>query len=288
MNKPSKEYPVIAWWSGGITSAVACKLVADIYGIEKCRFIFLNTRNEHPDTTRFMTDCGLWYGKHIESITNEEYESIEEVWYKFNSLNVANGAICSSELKRDVRIRFSKENKFSYQVFGFSTEKREVNRARSMKLNYPDINPIFPLLMFGLTKEDCITYVQDAGIKVPETYHLGFENNNCFNTGCVQGGIGYWQKMKREHPEKFEKMAAIEHELTERKGEPVTMLKDQANDGGYYLFLKAHPDYPEIRDISQKNGREPKQLMECNGFCGIEDLNDNSNKNLDELNLTND
>ena len=26
------ENKVIAWWSGGITSAVACKLAIDIYG----------------------------------------------------------------------------------------------------------------------------------------------------------------------------------------------------------------------------------------------------------------
>lgn len=30
-------------------------------------------------------------------------------------------------------------------------------------------------------------------------YKLGFTNNNCFGTGCVQGGIGYWQKVEEAH-----------------------------------------------------------------------------------------
>ena len=35
-------------------------------------------------------------------------------------------------------------------------------------------------------------------LKYPKMYQLGFRNNNCFKTGCVQGGIGYWQKMERD------------------------------------------------------------------------------------------
>ena len=73
---------------------------------------------------------------------------------------------------------------------------------------------------------------------------------------CIQGGIGYWQKVQREMPEKFEAMAKMEHELTNLKGKPVTMLKDQAKGGGL-LFLKPHPDYPEVKHIGMKKGREP-------------------------------
>ena len=113
-------------------------------------------------------------------------------------------------------------------------------------------------------------------------YKLGFHNNNCFgksNTsigGCVQGGIGYWQKIQREYPEKFQKMAEMEHKLTDMKGEPVTMLKDQSAEastsGNKLVFLKPHPKYPHIKDLSMMEGREPKPLMECNGFCTSNDL----------------
>lgn len=80
--------------------------------------------------------------------------------------------------------------------------------------------------------------------------------------------------MQREFPEKFNAMADMEHELTNAKGKPVTMLKDQSKGGGV-VFLKPHPHYAHIKDISMMKGREPKPLTDCNGFCGVNDLERN-------------
>ena len=105
---------IICWWSGGVTSAVACKLAVDLWGVDSCRFIMIDTMNEHPDTYRFKYDCEGWYGKKIEVLRNEKYGSIQDVWNKYGSLNVAHGAICSSELKRSVRIDFEKSNQYDH------------------------------------------------------------------------------------------------------------------------------------------------------------------------------
>lgn len=263
---------VICWWYGGVTSAVACFLAIKLFGKYNCRVIFLDTGNESKDTYRFKKDCEKWYGIKIETLSGlgKKFKTIQDVWFHFKSLNVAHGAICSSTLKRDVRIAWQKENEYKYQVFGFDID--ETKRAKSMTLNYPGAKAIYPLLMHGLSKKMCIEMIEQANIEIPVMYKYGFHNNNCFKTGCVQGGIGYWQKMKREFPDKFKVMAKVEHDLTELKGEPVTMLKDQSKDGGL-LFLLPHPDYPEIKDISMKKGREPKPLMDCNGFgCAVNDL----------------
>ncbi len=267
---------IIAWWSGGVTSAVACKLSADLFGIEKVRFVFIDTKNEDVDTYRFKMDCEKWYGKEIETITNDSYSSIQDIWLKYLSLNVAHGAVCSTDLKRKVRIKFQKENQIKHQVFGFEFESKEFNRALAMSANNPDSKSIYPLLMFGYTKKDCISIIESAGIEIPMAYKLGLNNNNCLNTGCVQGGIGYWQMMKELFPDKFDRMALMEHTLTDKKGKPVTMLKDQSRGGGL-VFLKPHPDYPNIKDISMMKGRKPEPLKECNGHCGINDLNKPNN-----------
>jgi 3'-phosphoadenosine 5'-phosphosulfate sulfotransferase (PAPS reductase)/FAD synthetase len=276
---------IIAWWSGGVTSAVTCQLCIDIYGLDNVRIIFIDTQNEDDDTYRFLSDCEKQYGKKIEIITEIgiEYSNIQDVWKKHKSLNVANGAICSYKLKRRVREKWEKLNTWDAQAFGFELD--EVKRAKSMKLNHPQTKPIFPLLMYGLNKKDCIKMIETWNIEVPMMYKLGFHNNNCFKTGCVQGGIGYWQKMKRDFPEKFDKMAEVEHELTNLKDKPITMLKDQSKDGGL-VFLKPHPKYPQIKDISMMKGREPKPLMECNGFCGINDLSDRTSTE-EEINFSN-
>lgn len=269
---------IICWWSGGITSAVACKLAIEIYGLDACRIIMIDTKNEDSDTYRFKADCEKWYGKEIEVITNEKHETIQDVWVKFKSLNVAHGAICSSELKRTVREKFQKENQYTNQVFGFDID--EPKRAKALRLNHGSCKPIFPLLLYGLSKKDCLEMVSKAGIEVPRMYKLGFHNNNCFQTGCVQGGIGYWQKMMREYPEKFNAMAEMEHRLTNLKGRPVTMLKDQSkaakDSGNMFVFLKKHPDYPNLKDITEMPSRKVEPLMECNGFCGTNDLSPRS------------
>jgi hypothetical protein len=265
----NKERPVIAWWSGGVRSAVTCKLCVDHYGKENVRVVFIDTRNEDDDTYRFKAECEKWYEKGIETISSDEYEHIEDVWFDFLSLGLSKGAICSSELKIKVRQQFIKKNPYSYQAFGYDIG--EIQRAKDMKKNNSHLRPIFPLLSACLDKFDCIKFVQAANslflkIELPITYRLGLENNNCFKTGCVQGGIGYWQWMQTHQPEKFEAMAKREHEITNLKGKPVTICKDQSKGGGL-VFLKPHPDYPTMKDISMMKGRPPEMLIECNGFC---------------------
>lgn len=276
----SKHNPVIAWWSGGVTSAVACFLAILLFGVENVRIIFIDTGSEDDDTYRFLLDCEKWYGKKIERIRNWDYDNIEQVWFKFLSLNVAHGAICSSELKRTVRQRFQAINEYSFQVFGFDID--EPKRAKAMALNYPECNPIFPLLLHGYSKKRCISILNENSIEIPNGYKLGFNNNNCLKKGCVQGGIGYWQKMKTDNPAVFYRRAELEHTLTDLKGEPVTMLKDQSKGGGL-VFLLPHPKFPHIKDISMMKGRPPKPLTDCNGFCGINDLSKNKTEN--ELNF---
>ena len=276
--KGHKMKRLITWWSGGIASAVTCKLVLNEYRDKfKVEVVFIDTMNEHQDTYRFLEDCEKVYNQEIKVIKNEKYGSIEEVWRKHKSLNVARGAICSSELKKNVRVKYQDlENDFA-QAFGFDYDKREQNRAKNMLKNYPEINPIFPLIENKITKSKCIEIVGSWGVAVPEMYILGFRNNNCFKTGCIQGGIGYWQKMEREYPEKFNYMANIEHELSLLKGKPVTICKDQSGGVKNLLFLKKSKDFPEVGCIGEKIGRDVEPLSECNGFCSTDqiDLFDN-------------
>jgi hypothetical protein len=42
-------------------------------------------------------------------------------------------------------------------------------------------------------------------------YRLGYTNNNCI--GCVKGGAGYWNKIRVDFPEAFDRMAKLERTL---------------------------------------------------------------------------
>lgn len=49
------------------------------------------------------------------------------------------------------------------------------------------------------------------GITRPYMYDLGYSNNNCI--GCVKGGMGYWNKIRVDFPEVFQRMSVLEREI---------------------------------------------------------------------------
>ena len=303
--KPSGR--VIGWWSGGVASAIACKIALEEY--DNVHLAFCDTGIEHPDTYRFMDDFERVLGVKIHKYKSERFDEPEDVWRKYLGLNFANGAPCSTMLKREVRTKLVQDIENDYaQVFGFDYCDKEINRAKGMIKSYPEINPKFPLIEHKITREGLFREVSKLGIEAPVTYKL-FLNNNCIGAedsekgGCVQGGVGYWQKLKRIYPKKYNYMAKIEHELTDLKLEklkddliqankggdsikiqkaqekldefqPVTLLRDQRKSKGTYherLFLVHNPSYPEYETIDVIKGRQPVTPMECNGFCSLED-----------------
>src|SRR5262249_8611775 len=69
----------------------------------------------------------------------------------------------------------------------------------------------FPLIEHELRKSDCLELLTRAGLELPAMYRLGYNNNNC--VGCVKGGAGYWNKIRRDFPATFARMATLEREL---------------------------------------------------------------------------
>jgi hypothetical protein len=69
-------------------------------------------------------------------------------------------------------------------------------------------------------------------------YKLGYKNNNCI--GCVKGGAGYWNKIRVDFPDTFERMSQVEKTLGrqivqitvngEKKRIPLTELPPDAGD----------------------------------------------------------
>ena len=199
---------IICWWSGGITSAVACKQAIDLYD---ARPVYIETGSHHPDTIRFKKDCELWYGKEIETIQTSKYSDHFDVVSKDKYINGPAGARCTTVLKRWVRERWEKTQDITGYVWGFEMGKKEEDRAARIQLTQPKYKHYFPLIDAGLTKPDCIEIVRKAGIEIPTMYKLGFNNNNCI--GCVKGGMAYWNMIRIHFPESFDKMAKLEREL---------------------------------------------------------------------------
>jgi len=95
----------IAWFSAGITSAVATKLALEKY--DDVEIFYIDIASQHSDNARFISECSEcseWYGQEINIVTNkkgykDQYDVIEHTKY----VNGAGGARCTLELKKKVR-----------------------------------------------------------------------------------------------------------------------------------------------------------------------------------------
>jgi len=166
-------------------------------------------------------------------------------------INGPTGAACTLKLKKEVRYKLEKElGCWDGQVWGFDFDPKEINRAIRLKQQYPETKPLFPLIERQITKQDAMGMLWKAGIEIPAMYKLGYNNNNCI--GCVKGGMGYWNKIRKDFPDKFSEMAEIERKIG------ATCLKD--NKGKIYL------------DELNPNRGDPVQeiIPDCSLICQIE------------------
>lgn len=178
------------------------------FGSDNVDLVYCDTlAYEHPDNKRFLSDVGQWVGKPIKIIRSKKYTDIYDVFDKTGWLVGPAGARCTTELKKVVR-----EN---YQIVGdthiFGLTKEESSRAERMMRNHFDIDIDFILIRQGVGKNQCIEIIREAGIEIPAMYRLGYNNNNCI--GCVKVGVGYWNKIRRDFPEHFDKMAKQERKM---------------------------------------------------------------------------
>lgn len=239
----------IGWFSCGITSAVACKLALENYTDVELYYIAIGSA--HPDNERFIADCEKWYGKKINVVTNSKgYSDQFEVIEKTRYVNGADGARCTLELKKEPRYELHERLQPTNHIWGMEFEKKEVNRAIRFRQQYPNTNSLFPLIDAKLSKNECAGILQAVGIELPVMYKLGYSNNNCI--GCVKGGMFYWNKIRKDFPEHFERMAKVERVVG------ATCLKEP--EGRIYLDeldpLRGNPDEPV-------HG-------ECGLFCQVE------------------
>lgn len=78
-------------------------------------------------------------------------------------------------------------------------------------------------------------------------YDMGYQNNNC--VGCVKGGMGYWNKIRVDFPDVFDRMAMLEREI------------------GHSCIKGVFLD-----ELDPGRGRADKEIMpECGIMCQIAD-----------------
>jgi len=175
-----KQELKVCWISAGVSSFIAGYLAKDVD-----EFIYIDIKNQHEDSVRFIKDCEKVLNKSIQ-IIRSNYGSVENVIKQFRFINSPYGAKCTQVLKKRVRKEWEdlhKEYNITY-VWGF--DFAEKHRADRLVESYPEYKHEFPLVEKELSKQDCHAILTRIGIDRPKMYDLGYSNNNC--VGCVKGG----------------------------------------------------------------------------------------------------
>ena len=221
---------IVVHFSCGAASAVAAKLALTKYPTDRVHIVNVFIVEEHEDNRRFLTDCEPWFEKSVTVLRDEKYgASTIQVWTKKRFLS-AMRAPCSRVLKRDVLHKWG--NSTDVWVLGYTVEEQA--RADRIEVLYPDRQFLFPLIEYNLTKSDCLAMIERAGILLPMMYRMGYDNANCI--GCPKGGAGYWNKIRRDFPERFQQIAALQESI--------------GRDSGMFLRDRRTNEYIQLRDLS--------------------------------------
>lgn len=230
----------VVWFSAGAASAVAAKLVlAETDAV----LVYTDPGSEHSDNQRFIEDCEFWFKHDVIQLKSKKYRDTWQVWEERRFLNSPAGALCTVELKKKLRHQFQRPT--DRQVFGYTADE-QARADRFRTLNF-EVDLWTPLIERGLTHADCLALVERAGIELPAMYRLGYGHANC--VGCVKGGMGYWNKIRKDFPETFLRMSLLERDIG------ATVLRSS----GESLYLdELNPDRGNFNE-------EP--VIECSLLC---------------------
>lgn len=241
---------IIAWFSCGAPSACAAKETVRRYGdSHEVLVVNCDTRpSEHPDNYRFSADVEKWLGQPILYLNSDKFGTVDEVYEKTRYMSGVKGARCTTELKKIPRLKFAKPD--DIHVFGFTLE--EAKRTREFKMRNPDLILKWVLIEAGWTRRMCMEEIAAAGIREPEMYRLGFDNNNC--PGCVKSSSPwYWSMIRKHFPDVFKRRCEQSRKLG------VRLVEIKHHDR---IFLDELPE----REFKKRGHK--KENLSCGPECG--------------------
>ncbi len=244
------EPRIVCQFSCGAASAVATKLTLAQYGATRdVQIINAFVQEEHADNRRFLADCEKWFGRAVTVLRDEKYgASIIEVFRIKQYMKGQHGAPCSLALKRNVLDAWKRPD--DVMVIGFTEE--EADRLEGLRIRLDGTEIIAPLIERGLSKADCLAMVERAGIVLPMMYRLGYNNANC--VGCIKGGEGYFNKVRRDFPAEFEKLCQAQEAI----GVGAYLFRDRKTGERYSL-----------RDLPPNKGRHSESVPSCSFHCEL-------------------
>jgi hypothetical protein len=199
-------------FSGGVTSAWCLGWALRTYPRDEVVALWHDTREEHPDTYRFVREMAA--ALEVNITERSDGRSVTQLFRDEGFLGNNQQTFCSRILKAEPGTRFVRELKAQghdvVKVVGYSA--REPERVQRMvgHCYNEGIRARFPVIEERVTKQQCADWCASIGVR-PSAMYCWSEHANC--VGCVKGGRAYWLAVREHHPEVFEQRADLEEEF---------------------------------------------------------------------------
>lgn len=218
----------VVFFSGGIGSYMTAKRVIEKHGAENVDLLFTDTKIEDEDLYRFINESVEKLGANYIYLADgrDPWQIAKDVRFLPNSRI----AQCSHLLKQKpakdhIFANYDPENTVLYLGIDWTEEHR---RNAPIK-NWSPFKVEFPMCEAPyMTKDQMLEVLKADGIEVPRLYKLGFSHNNCGGF-CFRGGIGHFNNLLNQMPERFNYHAKKEQEMREFLKKDVTILKRTIN-----------------------------------------------------------
>lgn len=251
---------IIVTISGGKASAWCANWALKQYPKQNVILYFNDTKWEHPDLYRFLTDLEKYFKHKI--VFDSDGRSPEELFYNHNALANNRMPFCSHILKAKRLQKFYKNG--DTLIFGIgSDEPHRANRIVGVYQTvaiktgkWPEL--IFPLIIEGVTKDQIDSFLYNIKIKQPILYELGFLHNNC-SGGCVRAGKNQWKLLYEKLPKIYADRERVEREMRKYTGKDISFFKDET--------LEEFRGRIERKELSSHYDNKNEIETECIGIC---------------------
>jgi hypothetical protein len=203
---------VVVGFSGGVTSAWCAGWALRNYQRDEVILLFHDTKEEHPDTYRFLREMATALDMPITE--RSDGRSVTELFREEGMLGNGQNTMCSRILKAEQGSAFVAELKGHghdvVKVIGYSANE-PIRVARMIgHCDREGIRARFPVIEDRITKQQAADWCLEMGVS-PSAMYCWAEHANC--VGCVKGGRAYWLAVAKHHPGVFEQRAKLEEEF---------------------------------------------------------------------------
>jgi hypothetical protein len=217
-------------YGGGVQSTALCVLATQgkIGHVDVALYSNVGDDSEHPATNVYVREVMIpWAAERglevIELNRRTRDGAIDTLWGRLMKegsrsfpipVRMSNGApgtrSCTADFKIRVIARWLKTHGATEEnpadvLIGFSVD--EMHRSTNRRA-HPYERPVYPLLDLGLTRNDCVNVIRDAGLSVPH-------KSACFF--CPFHRPLTWREQRRDEPDLFAKSVELERVLNERR-----------------------------------------------------------------------